>query len=207
MRSRIRSFSIGMLPLLLLAVSGTAMAAAAPAAVASCAECHGAQGVSMHKDVPTIAGLSDFYLEGQMQAYQKAQRPCPKSTVSKTPTDMCEVSKALDKGQIKEIGNYYAAQPWTPAPQQGLDAAKVAKGKALHSSGCETCHTKGGSVADDDAGILAGQWLTYLQATLQDYAAGKRLMPEKMKPKLSALSADDLDALAQFYASEAAASK
>lgn len=142
-----------------------------------------------------------------MQAYQKAQRPCPKSAVSKTPTDMCEVSKKLDQTQIKEIGAYYAAQAWVATPQQSVDPAKVATGKSIQAAACETCHTKGGSVADDDAGILAGQWLSYLQLTLQDYKAGKRVMPDKMKPKLAKLSADDLDAVAQFYASEAPSSK
>jgi cytochrome subunit of sulfide dehydrogenase len=185
----------------------SALAASAPATVSDCAECHGDHGVSTHKDVPTIAGMSDFYLEGQMQAYQKAQRPCPKSAVSKTPTDMCEVSKKLDQAQIKEIGAYYAAQAWVAAPQQGLDAAKLATGKSIHAGACEICHTKGGSVADDDAGILAGQWLPYLQLTLQDYKSGKRVMPDKMKPKLAKLSADDLEAVAQFYASEGPSSK
>lgn len=120
---------------------------------------------------------------------------------------MCEVSKNLDQAQIKEIGAYYAAQAWVAAPQRGLDAAELATGRSIHAGACEICHTKGGSVADDDAGILAGQWLPYLQLTLQDYKSGKRVMPDKMKPKLAKLSADDLEAVAQFYASEGPSSK
>lgn len=185
----------------------TQIAMGAPSSVTSCTECHGDHGVSANEDIPSIAGMSDYYLEGQMRAYQKAQRPCPKSTVSKIPTDMCELAKTLTPAQIKEIGSYYAAQTWVAAPQPAVDAAKAARGKSIHANDCELCHTKGGSVADDDAGILAGQWLSYLQLTLNDYKSGKRTMPDKMKPKLEKLSGDDLDALSQFYAAEGSASK
>jgi len=203
MHSRPRFAYFLVLPLLLLVVAGSVMAApAAPSVVSGCSGCHGDKGVSASKDVPSIGGMSDFYLEGQMQAYQKGQRPCPN-----TPSDMCAISKALNAAQIKDIGTYYAAQTWVPAPQQGLDAAQVAKGKRLHATTCEVCHTKGGSVADDDSSILAGQWLPYLQAALQNYKAGTRLMPDKMKPKIEALSADDLGALAQYFASEGSSPK
>jgi sulfide dehydrogenase cytochrome subunit len=119
---------------------------------------------------------------------------------------MCALAKALSAPQIKDIGTYYAAQKWAAAQQQSLDAAKVAKGRSIHTADCENCHTKGGSVADDDAGILAGQWLAYSQLTLQDYKAGRRLAPNAMKPKIEKLSADELEAVAQFYASEGASS-
>jgi sulfide dehydrogenase cytochrome subunit len=115
---------------------------------------------------------------------------------------MCEVSKKLAAAEIKDLGAYYASQSWAPAVQQGLDAAKAAAGKTIHAANCENCHTKGGSVADDDAGILAGQWLPYLELTMQDYKSGKRAMPDKMKPKFDKLSAADAEALDQYYASE-----
>ena len=112
------------------------------------------------------------------------------------------VAKKLDAGQIKDLGAYYAAQSWVAASPQTVDAAKVAAGKAIHTASCENCHTKGGSVADDDAGIVAGQWLPYLELTMQDYKSGKRAMSDKMKPKLDKLSPADVEAVAQYYASE-----
>ncbi len=207
MNSRIFSHRGALLTTLIGLLAGVAAGAPVPASVTGCAECHGDHGVSSRKDVPSIAGMSGYYLEGQMRAYQKAQRPCPQSTASNVPTDMCEVAKKLNAVQIKEIGAYYAAQAWVAAPQAAPDAAEAARGKSIHASGCELCHTKGGSVANDDAGILAGQWLLYLRLTLNDYRAGKRVMPAKMKSKLARLSIDDLDALAQFYAGEGSVSK
>ena len=201
MLAAITGLAILVLPPLLL-IGGAAFAAPAPALLSQCAECHGEKGVSTHKDVPSIASMSSYYFESQIAAYQKAQRPCPKSTVAKTPTDMCEVSKKLDAAQVKDLGAYYAAQAWAPAAQQGLDPAKIAAGKSIHAANCEKCHTKGGSVADDDAGIVAGQWLPYLDSTMQDYKSGKRAPPDKMKPKIDKLSAADLEAVTQYYASE-----
>lgn len=172
-------------------------AAAAPAEVASCAKCHGDTGVSKDGQVPTIAGMSAPYLEAQMSAYQKGRRPCPKMSG----TDMCEVAKKLNAGEVKSTAAYYASQKFVAAPQK-TDGALAAKGKLLHDTRCAVCHSSGGAEPADDTGILAGQWEAYLQATLGDYVAGKRVAPDAMKRQITGLSADNLNALAEFYASE-----
>lgn len=183
------------------ALGGTAAAAAAPDSAAGCAACHGEGGVSQRSDIPTIAGLSEFYLEGQMQAYQKGDRPCEKVKDDDGQTaDMCDIAKALTDEQIAEINAYFSSQNFVAA-EQTADAALAAKGKALHERRCEICHSDGGSFADDDAGLLAGQWKPYLLATLAEYRSGKRVEPEKMKPQTAALSDDDIKALVEFYAS------
>ncbi len=187
--------------MLLACLATAAFAAEPPSAASGCKDCHGDDGVSTKSGIPTIAGMSAFYLEGQMQAYQKDQRPCAKTEANKEKTDMCEVAKKLSTAQVKEVATYYAAQKFVPA-KQIVDAALAAKGKSLHAANCETCHTDGGSVADDDAGILAGQWKPYLQAMMKEYRDGKRIEPQKMKPKTAALSADDVNALVEFYASQ-----
>ena len=66
---------------------------------------------------------------------------------------------------------------------------------------CEKCHSEGGSVAGDEAGILAGQPLKYLQATFKEYSDGSRHQPKKMKEKWDQLKPADQEALIQFYAS------
>jgi sulfide dehydrogenase cytochrome subunit len=86
---------------------------------------------------------------------------------------MCALAKTLSASQIKDVGTYYAAQKWIAAQQQGLDAAEVAKGRSIQAANCAICHTKGGSVADDDASILAGQWLAYSQVTPAGLQGGK----------------------------------
>lgn len=187
--------------LLVLSFAFGGTAAAAPDSAAGCAACHGEAGVSQRPDVPTIAGLSEFYLEGQMQAYQKGDRPCEKvKDDDGQTTDMCDIAKALTDEQIAEINAYFSSQDFVAADQTA-DAALAAKGKALHERRCEICHSDGGSFADDDAGLLAGQWKPYLLATLAEYRSGKRVQPESMKPQTAALSDDDIKALVEFYAS------
>jgi sulfide dehydrogenase cytochrome subunit len=72
----------------------------------------------------------------------------------------------------------------------------------LHKKNCAKCHDENGSLADDDAGILASQWAPYLKYSLMDTHAGTRSMPKKMTKKVKALSDADIDALVHFYASQ-----
>jgi cytochrome subunit of sulfide dehydrogenase len=183
-------------------IAASAAAAAAPPEVSGCAKCHGDNGISKTDEAPTIAGVSAPYLEAQMSAYQKGQRPCPKmKDPKKSDTDMCEVAKKLSAAQVKSVAAYYAGLKFAAASQT-TDAGLAAKGKTLHDSKCDVCHSAGGSEPADDAGILAGQWKAYLQETMQDYVAGKRVAPDKMKHQMTALSADNVKALAEYYASE-----
>lgn len=178
---------------------------AAPDSAKECAACHGDNGVSTRNDVPTIAGASAFYIEGQMQAYQKEARPCPKvdKTDKSGKDDMCTVAKKLNAAQVKEVSSYFAGQKFVAA-KQSSDAALAAKGKSIHDIRCESCHSEGGSVADDDAGILAGQWKGYIEEAFKEFRSGKRVQPEKMKPKTDGLTDEDFKALTEYYASEGA---
>lgn len=189
-----------------LMLSAGPVHASAPAAAQECEACHGTNGASTDKDIPIIGGVSAFYLDGEIQAYQKGLRPCPKVKYPKQPakpaTDMCDIAKKLSPADMTAVDKYFASQPFVAAVQKS-DAAAAAKGKQIHADQCELCHTDGGSVADDDAGILAGQWMPYLKETFAEYQSGKRLMPEKMKPKIMGLKADEVNALIQYYASEA----
>lgn len=194
--------------LALTAQVGLAAGTDVPAAAKSCADCHGAGGVSTHEEVPTIAGMSAYYLEGQIEAYKNGDRPCPKTKyksgdTSRAETDMCDIAKKLSKDDVTAVTEYFENQAFVPA-KQTFDAAKAAEGKKLQNYDCEKCHSEGGSVADDDAGILAGQWKAYLKDTFADYKSGKRLAPEKMKPKIDKLTPDQIDALIEYFASEGA---
>lgn len=183
--------------MLLIVLRCAAVAAAAPADVESCAKCHGANGVSTKEGVPTIAGMSAPYLEAQMSAYQKGQRPCEKMSG----TDMCEIAKKLSTDKTNATATYFASQQFAAA-RQAVDQTLVAKGKSIHDARCAVCHSAGGGEPADDAGILAGQWKGYLVATLTDYVSGKRPAPDAMKHQTASLSPDDVKALAAFYASE-----
>ena len=188
----------------LVTLVSSASAADVNKVVESCAACHGKDGASTESDVPTIAGYSAQYIIDSMAAYKKKQRPCPatkfRSGAKKgQPTDMCKTAGELSDDDAKAVAKYFAGKKFVRA-KQPFDAALAKKGKQLHDVHCEKCHSEGGSLADDDAGILAGQHKQYLAEAFKEYASGKRPMPEKMKPKIEKLEKSDFDALLNFYA-------
>lgn len=171
--------------------------------VDGCAGCHGDKGASTHEKIPIIGGMSAFYLEEQLRAYQDKARACVKVEYSSGPHkgetgDMCEAAKDLSEDRVKQVADYYSKQPFVPADQQ-FDAALAAEGAKIHERRCSKCHSEGGSLAFDDAGILAGQWRPYLEETFKEYRTDKRWMPDKMKPEIKPLSDSDVKALIEYY--------
>lgn len=189
-----------------LGTTGTAFAAGHEAAIETCSGCHGDNGVSQWSDVPTIAGLSEYYHADQLYFYRDKERPCVDSAfrqgdTSRAAASMCAVTADLSDDQIDAIAAHYSALPFVAA-KQDFDAVKAAAGKAIHERDCSICHSDGGSNAGDDAGLLAGQWAGYLEATFAHYRAGEREQPEAMQKKIAALSDDDVSALVHYYASQ-----
>jgi sulfide dehydrogenase cytochrome subunit len=113
---------------------------------------------------------------------------------------MCQIAAALSEQEIEALGEYYLDKQFVRASQD-FDAAKAAEGKEIHDRECEKCHEDGGAVAEDDAGILAGQWTPYLRQVFEHYDSGERDMPKKMEPKYEKLDAAEKEALLHYYAS------
>lgn len=158
----------------------------------TCAGCHGTDGVSTGPATPSIAGLSEIYFTDTMAAFKSGDRH---STV------MNRIAKGYTDEEIKLMAGHFARLPRATTTQK-TDAAQVARGEKLYSKNCGKCHDENGTLADDDAGILASQWLPYLHYSLEDFTSGLREMPKKMKKKVDALSAEEIDALLQYFASQ-----
>ena len=173
--------------------------------VESCANCHGKDGAITESDVPIIGGYSAPYITDSMTAYKKKERPCPETKYrvgekKGTKTDMCQIAKDPSDGDIKQMAQYFAGKKFVRAKQE-FDPALAKKGREIHERSCEKCHAEGGSLASDDGGILAGQWMPYLEETFKEYESGKRPMPKKMKPKMDKLDKAAVDALIHYYGS------
>jgi len=171
-----------------------------------CNDCHGDNGVSKWEDVPTVAGISAFVHSDALYLYRDGERPCMDSEyrqgdTARPATNMCQVAKGLSDDQIETLAEHYSELPFVAA-KQPFDAARATAGKAVHDRDCERCHVKGGADPEEDASILAGQWMGYLAATFKEYASGERDQPEKMKQKMDPLSEADIQALLHYYASQ-----
>jgi sulfide dehydrogenase cytochrome subunit len=172
-----------------------------------CNGCHGTGGVSTESDVPSIAGISQFILEEYMFEYRHEARICRESRyrsgdLERPATDMCVIAKDLSEDDISAIAEHYGDKEFVAAVQD-FDADIVAVGAKLHKKLCKKCHSDGGSYADDDASILAGQWIPYFEQVFSDYANGDRqMLDDKMKEKVDPLSDEDINALIHFYGSQ-----
>lgn len=191
--------------LVALTMSGP-VSAKAPQSAEACSSCHNENGVSQDENIPTIAGASAFFLENQLLMFKEEARPCAAEEFDEeehggVAKNHCALAKDLSEAEIGELSAYFADQPFQSAEQK-VDEDLAGMGAQIHEQRCEKCHSNAGSLALDDAGMLAGQWKKYLISTLQDYKKGERWQPEKMKPAIESLSDKDIKALAEFYARE-----
>jgi sulfide dehydrogenase cytochrome subunit len=177
---------------LLLGTAHLSAALTATMLADTCAGCHGTDGASAGPATPSIAGNSETYLVDTMKAFKSGERPG---------TVMGRIAKGYSEEEFKLMASVFAKQPNAKTSQK-TDAAKVAAGSKLFGDNCEKCHDKNGGLADDDSGILASQWLPYLQYSMEDFRAGSREMAKKMKKKVDKLDDDELAALLQFFASQ-----
>ena len=176
------------------------------AVVDNCNGCHGDDGVSQWSDVPTIAGVPEYVHADALYFFRDEERPCSETEytqgdTSRPATTMCAVVADLSDEMLDELAAYYFELPFVAA-QQEFDAGLAAAGKAVHDEACDKCHSDGGANPDDEAGIIAGQWMGYLEATFAEYASGARSQDKKMKEKMDALSDADTTALIHYYASQ-----
>jgi sulfide dehydrogenase cytochrome subunit len=76
-------------------------AAVARSLAATCANCHGTNGNSATKEVPSLAGMPRDHIEGQLRAFRAGTKPA---------TVMHQLSKGYTDQQIAAIAAYFSAQ-------------------------------------------------------------------------------------------------
>ena len=177
----------------LLAVSGPVMGDAAQH-MPMCTGCHGADGAGgAIPDVPVIAGLAAVVHEDALFAYRDGGRECW------PPGLMCQFSAALSDDDIVELAAHFAELPYKPAGED-FDAALAAEGEKIHKESCAICHGTDGP-DDPESSIVHGQKMAYLRAVMAQYAAGEREQLPAMQKTISALTAEQTEALLNYYAS------
>ena len=189
------------------AAPAAAPAAAAPVELISgasarmlaetCAGCHGTDGASGGPATPTIAGLHGEYFVEVMKGYRDGTAYA---------TIMNRIAKGYTDEELSKLAGFFAGQKFVAADQK-FDQKLADSGAKIHDKWCEKCHAEGGKIiADEEYYILAGQWTPYLKYTLEDFKAGTREMPKKMKEKFDGMMKKEgdkgLDAILAYYASQ-----
>lgn len=174
----------------------------APANTAVCAGCHGAQGISLNPEWPSLAGQHARYLAKQMQDY--------KSATTRNAAIMTPMAMPLSDKDITEIAAYYTALPLPEgnAPEQYKDKAR---GEELYRQGdinkhitaCIACHgPQGAGNAQAGFPVLAGQQPGYTVQQLLAFKDKTRRndLNSIMRDISGRMDQDDMDAVAHYLA-------
>jgi sulfide dehydrogenase cytochrome subunit len=184
----------------LLLCSNSVFAADIVELVTMCEDCHGKDGNSTQADVPIIAGFSHEGFLNTMDVFRANERIAMRFHKPGEPeTVMNEIAQRLSDEDVEVLADYFSKRPFIAA-KQTIDAAQAARGEILHKQKCEKCHSGNGADPVEDAAILAGQWTIYLRRQFDNILSGKRIVPRSMFRKVKKLSAEDIEALLQFYA-------
>lgn len=178
------------------AASPTAAEAAAPAAlvdvsgiVSGCDGCH-----ADSETDPLIAGQPEDYLRTVMQQFLDGTRDGPA---------MNRIMKKYSAEQVASLARHYAQKKWVSAAgATNPDLAR--RGKTLHDARCATCHANGGRKTTGSIPRIAGQPVAFVESEIRRYQDPAVKLPDRfMRSAVQALSAEEVSALAHYYASQA----
>ncbi|MBP0713539.1 c-type cytochrome [Burkholderia sola] len=171
---------------LLACVAQAAAAGDGDHLVKDCMSCHdAAQGRDWA--IPVILGQKPRYLASRLEAFRH-----PDADGNLMPRLM----SAFTPQEIERLAVYLSSQPSGLARSADARAVASAAGFARYQQHCAVCHEQA-----PDSPLLLGQGRAYLVDALRDFVYGRRGMPQGMRESLSALSADDLNAVIGFLAS------
>jgi cytochrome c553 len=156
---------------------------------AVCVPCHGRDGNSTNRDMPSLAGQPPLYTYYQLLQFREGQRVDPQ---------MSPVAVGMSDADMQDMAAYYAAQ--TPAAPRGTgDPERLEAGRKLvQTHHCDSCHVPG-LVGQNHIPRLAGQHYEYLLKQLRAYKAQTRTdLDGSMTMAAQPLSAEDIEILAYY---------
>jgi len=163
--------------------------------VGNCVGCHGPKGASLGPATPSIGGMNAFTFIKAMEEFRDDERP---STI------MRYIAKAYTDEDFQMMADYFAKQVFVPH-QQAVNAERAERGAKRHQTYCEKCHTESAYRVQGST-ILAGQWMPYLQFTLNDFYTGTRDIPKNMQNNVQnmvkAHGIESLNDVTHFYGSQ-----
>ena len=160
-----------------------------------CTMCHGARGVSA-SDIPNLAGQYSEVTYKQLVDYKNGQR---------RHTLMQGLAQRLSDQDIRDLAAFYAQLPRpSPAEASMPVPALVRVGDPMRNvAPCASCH--GGIDQKPGSPWLEGMPHAYLSAQMRLFARGERRNDAHgvMRNVARQMSADEVEAVARYYASRA----
>ncbi|MCS6996063.1 MAG: cytochrome c4 [Casimicrobiaceae bacterium] len=186
--------------------SPSALAEKGKALSGTCAGCHGADGVSLSPQFPSLAGLPAAYIARQLEHYKSGQR---ENAVMKG------FASALSSEDMRALGAYY--QSLKPRPAGARDMKLAQSAERLYRGGdaarglpaCAGCHSPTGAGIPQQYPRIGGQHAEYTSAQLLAFKNGQRgkpsekdaNLPGRMMMQIAAkLTEEEIKALAEYAA-------
>lgn len=136
-----------------------------PERKATCEGCHGENGVSETPEIPSLAGLPEYYALLQLVEFRDGNRRSP---------EMNATVDGMSNDDLKAAAAYVGSFPAAPPQGQG-DPVRMKAGSALSARhGCGRCHGadyRGGKQMPS----LRNQRADYIVKALEDYRAERRI--------------------------------
>ena len=180
-------------PLAPLALPGDATRGAVLAE--TCKGCHGVPGSHNAYPsyyVPKLGGQNLEYIEIALQGYRRGTRSHP--------TMQAQASSLSDQ-DIADLATFFSA--WAGEPETGksdASAHEVDEGKQK-AAVCQQCHGEAGVASAKQWPNLAGQHLSYLEQSLNQYKSGQRA-DLLMAQQVAALDEAAIAELAAYFAAQ-----
>ena len=177
--------------LLLMLACGQTLAQPAPR-LELCAACHGANGVSLIPNFPSLAGQPKIFLENQLVLIREGLRDIPQ---------MKGTLDGLKDPELTALANHFSRLPPPPPAAGPVDAARYQRGKAVaDGTRCGICHLPNFS-GREQVPRLAGQQERFLLDVMKEFrdhpGPGRDTI---MAASLYGLSNQQLEDLAHFLA-------
>jgi cytochrome c553 len=156
-----------------------------------CGACHGVDGNSATSDYPILAGQASRYIYLQLKDYKEGRR---KHAL------MTPMVANLNKQDMRDLGDYFAAQKLKPVAFQA-DGAKVARGKKVADDAlCPMCHL-GGFAGQNEVPRVAGQHQAYVLRQLMAFKQKERTNDAgNMQSVMRNITVEDIEALSHYIA-------
>ncbi len=185
------SITLSLVLCLVAAPSAFAGAEDGKAKAAACAACHGPDGNSPSPDFPSLAGQTSRYIYLQLKDFKEGRR---KNEI------MSALTTNLSKQDMRDLGDYFAAQKQKPTGFKA-DSAKVARGQKVAADAlCPMCHL-GGFSGQNEVPRVGGQHQAYIHRQLMAFKNHERTNDAgNMQSVMRSISDEDIDALSHYIA-------
>jgi cytochrome c553 len=155
------------------------------ALAAACVKCHGEEGNSGTRGIPSLAGQQPHYLVTAIQEYHRGDR-------KKAPMD--SILRDASAGELESLALYFASR--TPAQRPAPPVGDPKAGEPLTAM-CGGCHGINGVSSDAATPSLAGQDPRYLLKAIRAYRTSRKHWG--MQRYVAGLSDQDMENISAFY--------